>query len=665
MRQASLARLSSAALTMVVGALFTLTPTSTASAATFHVSTTTQLEEAVATANGNAQANTIELAGGEVYLPAKSLLFTDTSGVQSLVGPAGLLTTESPEAKLEGTNVQEVTGVSGDELINVAKSVTLNLNHVIITTAGRGGSAAVEVFGTLNVENSTIGGNLTTGVVIQPKAVGSFVNSTISDGLSEGVADGGTATFQNDTVVRNTSTGIGGKGHASLTNTIIAENGAPQCGALIVTTNDHNLASDESCGAEFKNVSPILSTTLENDGGSTTVHSELPGSPTIAHGDAAHCPATDQRGFTRPAAECDIGADQYSNKPPVLTVPPHVLKEEAAGAGAAAVSYTVEGTDPDGLVKTIECSPKSGASFAVGTTKVNCTATDDHENQATKSFEVTLTEASTGITGFIQAPGGEAVNSAGDIWVAEWRGNAVNEYNPSGSLIGSVSVEGPCTGSLSGPWGLAIDSEGNLWVANSKANDVLEFSATTGACKREVGTAGTGNGQFAYPTSVAVAPSGNIWVSDMGNQRIQQFTKTGAFVKAIGTPGTFGSGHGELDLPEGVAVDKSGNLWISEPMNARVQELSETGTFLGQVSARAPEAQSVALDPANGNMWIADGSNTVREVNASRELLLTLGSAGSGEGQLTGPDGVTVDANGNVWVGDHSPKRVEKWTKAG
>lgn len=669
MSHPSLARgpLSKLALTVVFGMLFTLTVTAVADAATFHVSTTKQLEEAVTTANGNAQANTIEIAGGEVYLPAKSLVFSDLSGVQTVTGPAGSLTIESPEAKLEGTDVQEVAGISEDELFNVKKGVTLDLVHIIVGTAGREGSAAIEDLGTLNVEDSTIAGNLTTAIDIHTKSTGNFTNSTISDGLGQGVADEGTATFLNDTVVRNVGSGIGGTGAGklSITNTIIAENGEVQCGPNTITSNDHNLASDESCGAELKNQNPKLSTNLENDGGSTTVHSELPGSPTIAHGDPAKCPATDQRGYARTASECDIGADQYSNKAPTLTVPSHITKEVAAGAGGSLITYTTEATDTDGLVK-VECSTASGATFPVGITTVTCTATDDHENKTTKSFEVLVTEALTRLTAgqIIGTPSGLAVNSEGDIWVSSWSANTIKEFSPTGSLLHSVTLGSPCTGTLSGPWGLSIDSEGNLWAADSSHNRILEFGST-GTCKHEFGTAGSGKDghEFNYPTDVAVAPNGDLWVTDMFNQRVQEVTKTGEFVTQLGTVGSFGSGNGQLLLPQGVAVDSHSNVWVSEPFNNRIQEFNEKGEFVGVVSATFPEGQAVSIDPG-GNIWIADGSSTVREFTPARVLVATLGSEGTGEGQLRGSAGITVDAQGDVFVSDQTPGRVEKWVKA-
>ena len=73
-----------------------------------------------------------------------------------------------------------------------------------------------------------------------------------------------------------------------------------------------------------------------------------------------------------------------------ITVPAEIVAPATSGSGAV-VTYSVEATDPGALVKSLSCLPASGATFPVGTTKVECTAVDGHENKATGSFNVTVT----------------------------------------------------------------------------------------------------------------------------------------------------------------------------------------------------------------------------------------------------------------------------------
>jgi HYR domain-containing protein len=362
-----------------------------ASAATFVVHNTTELEAAVTSANGNGVANTIELTAG-TYLPGKTLIFTNTGGTQTLAGPAGKIGEATPGVQINGGAVTEVAGVSEKELITIKTGVAVTLKHVVVTSGGGGGNPGIEDGGTLNVENATISGNLGSQISVDSGASANLTNSTLSDGHEFGLVDEGTASLLNVTVVHNASGGIGsGAGTLSLTNTIVALNGgSAQCGSIAIT-NDHSLASDASCGGEaaFQSKTPLLQSSLSNDGGSTTLYSEKAGSPTIGAGDTAKCPAADQRGYSRPAA-CDIGADQYSSTPPHITVPAEIVTPATSASGAV-VTYSVEATDSDALVKSLSCLPASGATFKVGTTKVECTAVDGHENKATASFNVRVT----------------------------------------------------------------------------------------------------------------------------------------------------------------------------------------------------------------------------------------------------------------------------------
>jgi hypothetical protein len=368
-----------------------------ANAATIVVHNAAELESAVTTANGNKEANTIELTAG-TYSPTKTLVFTDTSGTQTLAGPAGKLTEDTPSAILSGSAVLPDPPVSEKELIIVNAGVKVTLTHDIVTNGGSNeGNAAIDDLGTVNVEDSTISGNTGSQIFVESGATADLTNSTLANGLAAGLVDEGAASLQNVTVVDNKESGIAGTGTVSLTNTIVALNkGSVQCGISPITniTNDKSLSSDASCGGEaaLQNKTPSL-TALGNDGGSTTLFSEKAGSPTIDAGDAAKCPATDQRGYPRPytggPAGCDIGSDEYSPTPPTIIVPAEIVTP-STGTGAV-VTYSVEATDPGSLVKKLECAPLSGSTFKNGTTTVNCTAVDGHENTSKASFNVKVT----------------------------------------------------------------------------------------------------------------------------------------------------------------------------------------------------------------------------------------------------------------------------------
>jgi len=121
------------------------------------------------------------------------------------------------------------------------------------------------------------------------------------------------------------------------------------------------------------------------------VLSVKPGSPAINASDNTACPVTDQRGAPRPGITgdvCTIGADEYSNTPPKLTLPANISKE-TEGSGLV-VTYEATAVGVNDRVSSVSCTPASGSTFVIGTTKVKCTAKDGHENTATGEFTVTI-----------------------------------------------------------------------------------------------------------------------------------------------------------------------------------------------------------------------------------------------------------------------------------
>jgi len=110
-----------------------------ASAATFNVSNTAELEAAVSTANGNSQANTIVLAGG-TYVPGKTLALTDTSGAQTIEGPSSAPSVRGKTAEVIGSSVQPFPS----QLFIVNLSVSATIKNLEIGASGGANTAAIE-----------------------------------------------------------------------------------------------------------------------------------------------------------------------------------------------------------------------------------------------------------------------------------------------------------------------------------------------------------------------------------------------------------------------------------------------------------------------------------------------------------------------------------------
>jgi len=166
------------------------------------------------------------------------------------------------------------------------------------------------------------------------------------------------------------------------------------------------------------------------------------------------------------------------------------------------------------------------------------------------------------------------------------------------------------------------------------------------------GSEGTGNGQFNHPAEAAVDAAGNVWVVDKADNRVEEFNGAGEFVRAAGT---FGSGAGQLNSPSGVAMDSFGDVDVTDTANNRVVRFNEKGEFVSAVGA-------------NVNKTKVESGGTLAEKNhctASSGNVCQAGTAGSAEGLMSEPIGITTTSGGNFLVVEKANNRVEKFNTNG
>ena len=281
-----------------------------------------------ATVNGgtfqrNTAPNATNGRGGGLY----ALSTLNLTGTQFLTNTAGVV---GGGARLNNSGTITATTLSGNR-------------------AGGGGGIASN--GTVAIANTTFANNIAddgtglgTGGGLQiGSGNASLTNVTFSGNQANGASDygggaimvyGGAITLTHATLSGNsTASNTGGGGISvyptgtitvSLLNTLVAGNTSaankPDLSGAY-TSSDHNLIGsvDGSTGIvngvngnlAGTNAAPVNARlgALANYGGSTQIFPLLPGSPAINAGNNAACPATDQRGVTRPQnGTCDIGA---------------------------------------------------------------------------------------------------------------------------------------------------------------------------------------------------------------------------------------------------------------------------------------------------------------------------------------------------------------------
>ena len=256
----------------------------------------------------------------------------------------------------------------------------------------------------------------------------------------------------------------------------------------------------------------------------------------------------------------------------------------------------------------------------------------------------------------------------------EATGDIVETKNPGGTAetvyppaySSELGTQGSGNGQLNEPLGTAIDASGDLWVDNNDNNRIEEFSPT-GTVIGTYGSYGSGEAQLNNPWGIAIDPTtGNVLVCDTGNNRVEVFSSAGKFVRTIGSVGT---GNGQLKAPNSLTVDSHGNIWIADYGNNRVEEFSSAGTYISQFGSSGTGSgqfnHPVALVISEGELFVVDhGNDRIDEFTPAGTFLATFGQEGTSVGKMEEPEGIAVDPmSGNLYVSDQGNQRVDEFSR--
>jgi trimeric autotransporter adhesin len=242
---------------------------------------------------------------------------------------------------------------------------------------------------------------------------------------------------------------------------------------------------------------------------------------------------------------------------------------------------------------------------------------------------------------------------------------------------------------------VAVDASGDVFTVCGKCNVILRMDAVTGLLSVVAGNGTAGysgdNGlatsaQLNDPQAITVDKLGNLYIADAGNLRVRKVTN--GVITTVAGNGAYGpSGDGgpaasaSVDPAYGIAVDNFGDLFLSDYNNNIVREVSNgvittvAGNgmqgFAGDnglaVNAKLSQPEGVAVD-AVGNLFIADfGNSRIRRV--SKGIITTV--VGNGAAAFAGdngqavnagvaPTGVALDTGGNIYIADFGNNRIRE-----
>ena len=182
--------------------------------------------------------------------------------------------------------------------------------------------------------------------------------------------------------------------------------------------------------------------------------------------------------------------------------------------------------------------------------------------------------------------------------------------DPLGGSGYSDGIESAARFSL--PSGIAVDSAGNVYVADYENSTIRKITpggvvSTLAGLAGFAGSAdGTGSAaQFSHPSGVAVVSAGNVYVADTGNHTIRKVTPAGVVTTLAGLAGGVGSEDGtgigaRFNLPHGVAADSTSNVYVADTENHIIRKVTPAGvvTTLAGVAGSAGSADGTDLPGA-------------------------------------------------------------------
>ncbi len=250
--------------------------------------------------------------------------------------------------------------------------------------------------------------------------------------------------------------------------------------------------------------------------------------------------------------------------------------------------------------------------------------------------------------------------------------------------------------SIGAPVATATDTSGNVYFVSVncvfKVDQALNLNLVAG--NSTTGYSGDGgpaaSAQLNGPTAITLDAAGNLYIADASNYRVRRVSPAGIIttVAGNGTQGHSGDNgpatNAQLNGLAGIAVDGNGNLYFSDTVGSWVRKVSEAGIITAiagtgsngysgdNVPARGAQLSGpngIAVD-ASGNVYIADSNNfRIRMISAAGTITTVAGSGAGGFSGDGGPatsaqfyrvTGITVDGTGNLFITDTFNARIRE-----
>jgi sugar lactone lactonase YvrE len=328
----------------------------------------------------------------------------------------------------------------------------------------------------------------------------------------------------------------------------------------------------------------------------------------------------------------------------------------------------------------------------------------DNGNRVVRKIVIATGDVTTFVAGFDNVVDVTS-DGAGNLYVVDGNQAIVVQVDldtrSATTLAGGGPPDADGVGTAAGfsrPNGIAADGMGNLYVSDAGNATIRKIVIATGEVTTLAGSPGgfgsaDGTGaaaSFSSPGGLTIDGAGDLFVADVFNVTIRQVVlATGEVTTVAGSAGLRGSIDGtgsaaRFDFPQAVVSDGAGNLYVADSDNSLLRKVvAATGqvtTVVGRVAtfgsrdARGTAALFGSVEDTfsdgAGNLYVCDNANnTIRKVVVATGEVTTIagtaGLSGSNDGvgaaaRFDGPDGVTGDGAGNLYVSDSRSSTIRK-----
>jgi DNA-binding beta-propeller fold protein YncE len=286
---------------------------------------------------------------------------------------------------------------------------------------------------------------------------------------------------------------------------------------------------------------------------------------------------------------------------------------------------------------------------------------------------------------------GAATLPDGDILISDYWNYHIKRFNPDGSLQTEYAknTRGTTFGKHLAPYDLAVDPASQTFYFGDvdSQRTVDKYSYVTGNFVLDFG----GPNRYTYPSYPAVTSDGRVVVADSRSHRISVNTSSGS---PLFTFGTQGSNNGQFRTPRGIAIchgcaangddwlyvadsgNARGQIWLLRRGGTTASSVSFVKNFGGKGAPKNPapgtfgpggNLRGVAVDEENGWVYVVDAANGMTsKFDLQGNYILRFGGKGTGGGRFpSGGRGITVGADGRVWVADLAQFRVHIFSPTG